>query len=57
VDIHRLAAAGVEEVFFDLNNNVTGPDNLQAQLDIAGRLREICQSAISSPRSDVNIPG
>jgi probable F420-dependent oxidoreductase len=49
-DIHRLAAAGIEEVFFDLNN-LPGADNLQAQLDIASRLYEICQSAISSARS------
>jgi probable F420-dependent oxidoreductase len=50
VDIHRLAAAGVEEVFFDLNS-LPGAENLQVQLDIASRLYEMCQSAISSARS------
>jgi probable F420-dependent oxidoreductase len=49
-DIHRLAAAGIEEVFFDLNN-LPGAGNLQVQLDIASRLYEICQSAISSART------
>jgi alkanesulfonate monooxygenase SsuD/methylene tetrahydromethanopterin reductase-like flavin-dependent oxidoreductase (luciferase family) len=49
LDIHRLAAAGVEEVFFDLVS-VPGTENLQAQSDIASRLYGICQSAISSAR-------
>jgi len=46
-DIHRLAATGVEEVFFDLNN-LPGAESLQTQLDIASRLYEICQGAIAS---------
>jgi probable F420-dependent oxidoreductase len=50
-DIRQLAAAGIEEVFFDLNN-LPGAENLQTQLDIASRLYEICQSAISSARSE-----
>jgi probable F420-dependent oxidoreductase len=50
MDIHRLAAAGIEEVFFDLNN-LPGAESLQVQLDIASRLYEMCQSAISSARS------
>jgi probable F420-dependent oxidoreductase len=49
-DIRRLAAAGVEEVFFDLVN-VPGAEHLQVQLDSASRLYEICQSAISGARS------
>jgi probable F420-dependent oxidoreductase len=49
-DIHRLAAAGIEEVFFDLNR-LPGAENLQAQMDIASRLYEMCQSAVSSARS------
>jgi probable F420-dependent oxidoreductase len=51
MDIHRLTAAGIEEVFFDLNN-LPGAENLHVQLDIASRLYEICQSAISSARSE-----
>jgi len=51
MDIHRLAAAGVEEVFFDLNS-LPGAENLQVELDTAGRLYEMCQSAISSAMSD-----
>ena len=49
-DMNRLAAAGVEEVFFDLNS-LPGAENLQVQLDIASRLYEMCQSAISNARS------
>jgi probable F420-dependent oxidoreductase len=51
MDIHRLAAAGVEEVFFDLNR-LPGAESLQVQLDIARRLYEMCQSAIASARSE-----
>jgi probable F420-dependent oxidoreductase len=51
VDIHRLAAAGVEEVFFDLNY-VPGAENPRTQLDIAGRLFEICRSAIATTRGE-----
>jgi hypothetical protein len=51
VDIHRLAAAGVEEVFFDLNS-LPGAENLQTQLDTGSRLYEICQTAISTARSE-----
>jgi probable F420-dependent oxidoreductase len=51
MDIDRLAAAGVEEVFFDLNN-LPGAENLQVQLDIANRLYEMCQGAISNARSE-----
>ena len=43
-DIHRVAAAGIEEVFFDLNY-VPGAESLRTQLDIASRLHDICQSA------------
>ncbi|MEV6641448.1 LLM class F420-dependent oxidoreductase [Amycolatopsis sp. NPDC051371] len=49
-DIHRLAAAGVEEVFFDLNS-VPGAENLRTQLDLASRLYEICQDAIAEAKS------
>jgi len=42
-DIHRLAAAGVEEAFFDLNY-VPGAEKLRTQFDIADRLNEICRS-------------
>jgi probable F420-dependent oxidoreductase len=46
-DIHRLAAAGVGEVFFDLNS-VPGAEKLTTQLDIANRLNDICRSAIEN---------
>jgi probable F420-dependent oxidoreductase len=51
MDIHRLAVAGVEEVFFDLND-VPGAENLRTQFDIASRLNEICQHAVSGARSE-----
>jgi probable F420-dependent oxidoreductase len=51
VDIHRLAAAGVEEVFFDLNS-LPGAENLRTQLDTGSRLYEICQTAICTARSE-----
>lgn len=51
MDVHRLAAAGVEEVFFDLNY-VPGAENLQTQVDTASRLKDICQSAICSAISE-----
>jgi probable F420-dependent oxidoreductase len=45
-DVARLAAVGVEEVFFDLNY-VPGAENLRTQLDLADRLQEICRGAIA----------
>ncbi|PRY46452.1 LLM class F420-dependent oxidoreductase [Umezawaea tangerina] len=45
-DVHRLAAAGVDEVFFDLNY-VPGAEDLRTQLDIAGRLRDIAGRAVA----------
>ncbi|QUQ63740.1 LLM class F420-dependent oxidoreductase [Kutzneria sp. CA-103260] len=41
-DIDRMAAAGIEEVFFDLNY-APGAENLRTQVDIARRLKDICQ--------------
>ncbi|HEY4023246.1 MAG TPA: LLM class F420-dependent oxidoreductase [Pseudonocardiaceae bacterium] len=46
-DVHRLAAAGVEEVFFDLNF-LSGAENLRTQLDIASRLNDIRRSATAT---------
>lgn len=48
-DIHKMAAAGIEEVFFDLNH-LPGANDLQIQFDIASRLYKICQTAISASR-------
>lgn len=49
-DIVRLAAAGVDELFFDLNY-VPGAQHLQTQLDIANRVQDIVQRALSSAKS------
>ena len=46
-DIHKMAEAGIEEVFFDLNH-MQGASDLQLQFDIADRLYKICQSAVSA---------
>ncbi|WP_329069194.1 LLM class F420-dependent oxidoreductase [Amycolatopsis sp. NBC_01480] len=48
-DIGRLAAVGVEEVFFDLNH-VPGAEDLRTQLGLADRLQEICRGAIADSR-------
>lgn len=48
-DVHKMAAAGIEEVFFDLNQ-LPGADDLQIQFDVASRLYQICQTAISASR-------
>lgn len=49
MDIHKMAAAGIDEVFFDINH-LPGANDLQVQFDIARRLHEICQTAISASR-------
>ncbi len=46
-DIHRLAAAGIEEVFFDLNF-LPGAEDLRTQLDTGTRLKTIVHNAISA---------
>ncbi|SEP52267.1 LLM class F420-dependent oxidoreductase [Amycolatopsis saalfeldensis] len=46
-DVGRLAAVGVDEVFFDLNY-VPGAENLRTQLEMADRLQEICRAATPS---------
>ncbi|WP_216897388.1 TIGR03619 family F420-dependent LLM class oxidoreductase [Nocardia alni] len=45
-DIHRIDAAGIEEVFFDLNF-LPDSEDLRTRLDIASRLKAIAHSGTS----------